>query len=130
MENKISAERILAYIVDLIVIIIISFVVSIGFGILGFILFFIAPLMFLISTLVSLFIPLVYFYVTEYGFGRTVGHAIFGLAVTGYQNASLGNRLKRTLLKYPLIALIVFLYSLISDRYLHEEISGIKTQKI
>lgn len=128
-HQTLSAERILAYIVDLIVMTVINFIIAFGFSIISFILFFLAPVLTAVAALISLIFPVLYFYITEYKLGKTIGHMLFGLKVTGYENASRENKLKRTLLKYPLLALVVFIYALISGRYLHEELSGIRTEK-
>ncbi|MEM1970894.1 MAG: RDD family protein [Candidatus Anstonellales archaeon] len=140
-QLNLSVERILAYVVDVVVMYVVLFIISILIGIV--LVIFVSLLIFipvlssiislvglLIQLLLAVGFPIVYFYFTENKYKHTVGHKLFGLKVEGTESASRDAKIKRAVLKHPLLMIFVFLIGLLNGgKFYHETLTGIRTVK-
>lgn len=130
--NDVDKDRMIAYIIDFIIIdglfFVVMFLLSIPLSIITFFLPILGYILPLVTLVVFLGLSVMYFHILDTREG-TFGHRLMKLKSTA-NTAPVGKRIIRTLMKsILLVPLIVLIVKLASDRWVHDEISGITVER-
>ncbi len=133
MATDVDTKRMLAYIIDVLILMTITTVVYVFmFAIIGVIIMiipFLSPIFTLFSFLIALAIPFLYFYLLD-SRGGTLGHRIMKIR-SNANTAPNSKRIIRNILKsFFVIPIIIFIVKIVSNRWIHDEFSGITVQEI